>query len=203
MPSEIVLLSGEAEAEHPPAVLAGHNPALTIVCPESKADLEAACLDAGPPPGGGRRLIAFCTGIIVPAAVLDALDGPAYNFHPGPPTYPGAHAASFAVYDGAERFGVTAHVMEKSVDSGAIVGVRWFDVPVGARYLDLEIAAYRELFHLFLELAPHLANDDRPLTPVDEAWGTRKTTNKEFESMKTITPEMDEDEIKRRWRAFG
>jgi len=203
MPSEIVLLSGETESEHLPAVLTGHNPALTVICPETKADLEAACLNAGPPHGGGRRLIAFCTGIIVPAAVLDALDGPAYNFHPGPPTYPGVHAASFAIYDGAERFGATAHVMEKSVDSGAIVGVRWFEVPDKARYVDLEMAAYRELFQLFLELAPHLAIDDRPLGPVDEVWGARKTTKKEFEAMKQITPEMDEDEIKRRWRAFG
>jgi len=203
MPSEIVLLSGEAEAEHLPAVLKGHNPALSVICVESKADLEAACLDAGPPPDGKRRLIAFCTGIIVPAAVLDAFDGPAYNFHPGPPSYPGAHAASFAIYDGAERFGATAHVMEKSVDSGAIVGVRWFDVPEKARYVELELAAYRELFQLFLELAPHLACDDQPLAPVDEPWGKRKTTKKEFEAMKRITAEMDEDEIKRRWRAFG
>jgi len=203
MPSEIVLLSGEAEAEHLPAVLTGHNPDLTVVCTETKADLEAVCLEAGPPPDGGRRLIAFCTGIIVPAAVLDALDGPAYNFHPGPPTYPGAHAASFAIYDGAEHFGVTAHVMEKTVDSGAIVGVRWFDVPDKARFVDLELAAYRELFQLFLELASHLASDDRPLARLDEIWGTRKTTKREFEAMKQITPEMDEDEIKRRWRAFG
>ena len=92
-----------------------------------------------------RRLIAFCTSVIVPAEVLDAVMAPAYNFHPGPPTYPGSHVASFAIYDGADMFGATAHEMAAKVDSGPIVGVEWFQVPDGLRFTDLEINAFDAL----------------------------------------------------------
>ncbi|HIM24292.1 MAG TPA: hypothetical protein EYM29_01570, partial [Rhodospirillales bacterium] len=45
---------------------------------------------------GVRRLIAFSTSVIVPKAILDGLETPAYNFHPSPPTYPGSHATNFS-----------------------------------------------------------------------------------------------------------
>ena len=92
--------------------------------------------------GGVRRLTAFLTSVIVPKAILDGLEIPAYNFHPGPSTYPGSHAASFALYDGVEHFGATAHVMEEKVDCGPIVAAEWFVVPEGARLMDLELKPY-------------------------------------------------------------
>ena len=67
------------------------------------------------------RLISFGSGVIVPAAVLARLSGTAYNFHPGPPAYPGIFPSVFALYDGATRFGVTLHEMKPEVDSGPIV----------------------------------------------------------------------------------
>jgi len=200
MPSEIVLLTGEAEAPHLEEILRRHNPALNVVPAYTADDLKAACLET---PAAMRRLIAFCTSVIVPAAVLEAVDGPAYNFHPGPPTYPGNHVASFAIYDGAEMFGVTAHEMAAKVDSGAIVAVDWFGVPDGIRFVDLEIKAYRALVQLFLGLAEHLATDDTPLAPLDMEWSERVTTSKDYERMRQIDETMSEAEIKLRFRAFG
>ena len=122
MPEEIILLTGEVEGPHFRAMLENANPALKVVHAETVAALGDAC--AAPPPGGGaRRLVAFSTHIIVPGPILDGLSAPAYNFHPGPPTYPGSHAASFAIYEGAEHFGATAHVMDHQVDCGPIVAV--------------------------------------------------------------------------------
>ena len=76
MPEEIILLTGEVEGPHFHAILESCNPDLTVVHAETDEQLEAACLK--PPPGGGiRRLIAFSTAVIVPAAVLQELPGPA------------------------------------------------------------------------------------------------------------------------------
>ena len=86
---------------------------------------------------GVRRLIVFSTSVIVTKAILDGLETPAYNFHPGPSPYPDSHAASFALYDGVEHFGATAHVMEEKVDCGPIVAAEWLVVPEKARFLDL------------------------------------------------------------------
>ena len=77
----------------------------------------------------GTRLISMLTDVIVPENILSGLDGPAYNFHPGPPEYPGSHAASFAVYYDADGFGVTLHEMAAQVDSGPIIEVRRYDMP--------------------------------------------------------------------------
>jgi methionyl-tRNA formyltransferase len=202
MPEEIVLLTGEVEGPHFRAILQGLNPALVVHHARMLAELENIC--ASPPPKGGlRRLIAFSTDVIVPKALLDGLGAPAYNFHLGPPTYPGSRAASFAIYEGAEKFGATVHEMAASVDSGPIIAVEWFDMPAKARFLDLELMTYRLSAKLFNDLAPRLATSDDPLPPIGVQWSGKKHTNAEFRKMKELVADMDESEIRRRYRAFG
>lgn len=203
MLNEIVLLTGGVEGPHLAMVLANHNPDLSIICVETVSELETACISPETELASARRLIAYCTNVIVPTSVLDAVMTPAYNFHPGPPTYPGAHAASFAIYEDARLFGVSAHVMERSVDSGAIVGVDWFDVPENLRFMDLELLAYGQLLNLFNRLAPWMATNEEPLPALEMVWGERKTTSADFERMKEFSADMSEEEIKLRWRAFG
>jgi len=84
------------------------------------------------------RLVTYCYGTIVPGKLLDALPGPSYNFHPGPPTYPGNHVAGFALYEG----GATAHIMTPRVDEGAIIGTEIFDIPKYCEFEMLEIMTY-------------------------------------------------------------
>src|ERR1700743_1186237 len=113
----IVLLTGPVEQAVLASALRGHNPQLTIypvTTPEHLAALDATILRRA-------RLIAFSSPVIVPPAVLSALGYGAYNFHPGPPDYPGWAPAHFALYEGASEFGATAHAMAARVDSGPIV----------------------------------------------------------------------------------
>jgi len=202
MLEEVVILTGDVEGPHFRVMLESCNPHLVFVHVQTLEELIAAF--QRPPAGGGaRRLIAFSTSVIVPSSILDGLAIPAYNFHPGPPTYPGSHAASFALYNGAEHFGATAHVMEEKVDCGAIVAAEWFVVPEKARFLDLEIKTYELLLQMFADLVPHLATSDKPLAVLDAQWSGKKHTNAEFEAMKEIKVDMEEAEISLRFRAFG
>lgn len=202
MPEEVVLLTGEVEGPHFRAILQSVNWSLIVHHAETLETLTAIC--AAPPQGGGlRRLVAFSTGVVVPKAILECLRTPAYNFHPGPPTYPGSHAASFAVYEGAERFGATVHEMTAKVDSGPIVAVEWFEMPANVRFMDLELATYKVLLKLFTDLAPTLATSDAPLPRIDVNWSGRRRTKAEFEKMKVLEADMDEAEIRLRYRAFG
>ncbi len=207
MPNEIVLLTGGVEGPHLANVLVELNPRLFVACVETLDQLRDACLspapDGHPEAGFQRRLIAYCTDVIVPPEILGCVASPAYNFHPGPPAYPGTGVANFAIYDGARTFGVCAHEMEASVDSGTIVGVDEFDIPENIRFMDLELLAYKQLFVLFVRLAPDLACSDQPLAGIDAEWGSRKTTKADLQRMQTVTAEMSEDEIRLRWRAFG
>ena len=143
------------------------NPALDVVHVETRTDLERAVAA----PEGAARLIAFCTSVIIPALVLERLPGRAYNFHPGPPEYRGAHPAVFATHEGARNFGATAHEVVAEVDAGAIVGLERFDVPAGTGREALDALAYGALVRLFHALAPRIARDMRPLAPLEGiAW---------------------------------
>lgn len=201
MLAEIILLTGEVEGPHLGDMLKGANPSLRVTHVQNADQIAAAC--QAPPENGRRRLIGFCTPVIVPADILRTLDGQAYNFHPGPPTYPGTHPASFALYEDAARYGVTVHEMAEKVDSGMIVAVDWFDMPPDLRFTDLEMHAFKAAVKMFSAMAARLALDESPLPPSGERWSGRASTRKAFERMREVTDDMDEAEIIRRFRAFG
>lgn len=203
MSTPILLLTGPEEAPFLEAKLRAVGKNITVDFAHSKAMLQQASQRSLFQEAPYSRLIAFCTNVVVPEDVLRIFQGGCYNFHPGSPEYPGSNAASFAIYDQVERYGVTAHEMEASVDSGAIVGVERFAVPSDCRFMDLEILAYQNLLTLFDKLSPQLVKTSLPLPQLPIRWGVHKKTQKDFDHMKTVTADMDEDEIRLRWRAFG
>ncbi len=196
---EIVLLTGSREAPHLTAFLKRQNPALVVTHVETRADLVCAFH----PPRPGARLIAFCTSSVVPADVLETFEGLAYNFHPGPPTYPGRHPASFAIYEGAGRFGVTAHQMLPRVDSGPIVGVEGFDMPAVPRLSQIEQLSFEAAIRLFMRLGPLLATSLTPLPHSGEQWSGWKSRQSDFDRMCALPPDIGADELERRIRAFA
>lgn len=144
-------------------------------------------------------LIGFNTGVIVPANLLMAIDL-AFNFHGAPPEYPGRDPHHWAVYDGAEEYGATAHWMWPSVDAGPIIGTIRFGVapsndPQVYRRLGEDAAAM-----LFRSLAARISDHGAPSLPV--AWGRNKRSRRGLISMLDFR-ELDAQEIARRKRAFA
>ena len=149
----IILVTGPDEQVALSAALRGRNPQLAIrpiTAVEQFTALEADEL-------ARSRLIAFATPMIVPAQVLDGLGFCAYNFHPGPPRYPGWAPAHFALYERASEFGATAHVVVEKVDAGPIVSAVRFPIPPQIDAAGLEGLAYGHLARMFRNLAEPLA----------------------------------------------
>jgi methionyl-tRNA formyltransferase len=175
----VILLTGPSEQAALSALLLGHNPGLSI-----RAIGTQEALDALAPELLARaRLIGFATPVLVPARILAALGYGAYNFHPGPPEYPGWMPSHFAIHDRASCFGVTAHVMSEQVDAGPIVGVERFAVPPDASVQALEELAYLHLARLLWKLAAALATQSEPLGQLAVHWSGRKTTRRMYEAM--------------------
>src|ERR1700759_885346 len=149
----IILLSGEAERSVLPHALLGHNPYLKVIPVRNILDLTALNSELL----RRSRLIAFVTPVIVPVSILNRLGSGAFNFHPGPPSYPGWAPAHFALYNRETEFGATAHVMVEQVDAGPIVDVALFPIPANISVLGLEGLAYAHLAHLFWRMAGSLA----------------------------------------------
>ncbi len=199
MPSSILLLCPPTDGRHLATALSLHNPRLRLTAVSTLEELETAAANAG----AETRLIAFLTPIVVPLAILDRLARPAYNFHPGPPAYPGKHPIAFALYDGAERYGATAHEMLARADSGSIVGMVEFPIPSGAPPSWLKDQAYAATIRLFLMLSQALATRDDPLPRTTLIWGERRCSQRAFDAMRELPPGIDQTEFERRIRAFN
>jgi methionyl-tRNA formyltransferase len=199
MLEQIVLLTAQPQQQLAlTELLKAYNPRLRFHCVLNAEELLAI------PPETLRnaRLIAFTTGIIVPPVILAALGHGAYNFHPGPPEYPGWAPAHFALYEGARTFGATAHLMVERVDAGPIVGVESFVVPDNIEIRELEQIAFIRLAYLYWRLAKELATRSEALPSLPIAWSGSKSTKGDYRSMCQIPTDISEAELKLRVRAF-
>lgn len=195
----IILLTGPAEHSVFTTLLRGHNPALNVVPVFTAADLAAI----EPTWLRRARLISFTTDVIVPGAILDQLGHGAYNFHPGPPSYPGWAPAHFALYERAEDFGCTMHRMIERVDAGPIVEVEVFAIPPGTSVSGLEEMAYTRLVQMFWRMARVLATQPTPLIERAIRWSGTRHSRKAYESICNIPLTISPDELKHRAEVFG
>jgi methionyl-tRNA formyltransferase len=195
----IVLLTGPVEQVALASVLRGHNPQLVIYPVATSENLAALGTDIL----RRARLIAFSSPVIVPPSVLAALGHGAYNFHPGPPEFPGWAPAHFALYEGATEFGATAHAMTARVDSGPIIDVARFTIPANIGVLALEGLAYAHLAQLYWKLAKRLATDSAPLPAGALSWGAKKSSRRAYQAICQIPLDISKDELERRLKIFG
>lgn len=150
----------------------------------------------------GHYVISYLSRWVVPPAVLERARIAALNFHPAPPEYPGIGCNNFALYDGAEEFGVTCHHMARRVDSGAIIAVKRFPLYPGDDVNSLLRRTYHYQLQLFYDIADLILNQ-KPLPVSDSKWARRAITRQEFEALFEITCDMPAEEVERRIRAVS
>jgi methionyl-tRNA formyltransferase len=189
----ILLLTGEAERPVLAEALRRAEPGIRVVGVGSVGEL--------PDDLSSARLVAFVFPHIVPKDALERLGYGAYNFHPGPPEYPGWLPAAFALYDGVGEFGATLHEMTAKVDSGTICDVERFAVPTECDLQGLEALAYSACLRLFERWGEALVSPLRP-PRLPLAWGMRKCTRKAFAELCRIPDGASDEEVRRRRRAF-
>jgi methionyl-tRNA formyltransferase len=195
----IILLAGVVERPVLRSLLLGHNPLLKVIAVETRDDLAALSADQL----ARARLVAFVTPEIVPASILARLGYGAFNFHPGPPAYPGWAPSHFALYDQATEFGATAHVMVEQVDAGPIIDVALFPIPANISVLGLEGLAYAHLALLFWRMAKSLATDREPPPTRPMQWGATKYSRRAYRAICDIPLDISKPELDRRIKVFG
>ena len=200
VPDRLGLLCNEVlDANFLTAILYMVRPELKVDVLLSRNDLDAWAPSITPE----TRLVAFCSSVVVSAEILGKFAGPAYNFHPGPPEYPGKHPAAFALYDGATTFGATLHEMALPVDSGPIAGILQFPVPLGSPYLWLMARTHQAALHLFLQSVVALARSSEPLNRLPISWGPRRCGQKALDESCRLPFDITKDELERRQNSFG
>ncbi len=146
-------------------------------------------------------LFSYLSPVIVPERILQSIRRAAINFHPAPPDWPGIGSASFALYEGDETFGVTAHLMTSTVDSGPIVrSMRFPIVPeddcetLWGRALDFSL-------FLFYDVLGHAAHTGQA-QPCGDQWKRSAVRRAEFEKWMRVMPSDSSDEVRRKVRAL-
>jgi len=196
---DILLLAEGHDLPGLTEILKRQNPAVTVTGVSNLEDLMVATENPSPE----LRLVCFCTGVIVPGAVLGRLSGPSYNFHPGPPDFRGIYPAVFAIYNAAQQFGATAHEITETIDGGAIVGLDLVDLSPEIDRLNLEALSRQLVTGLFVSLASQLIGYDEPLPLLDTNWSGPIWTRKDFEALCVLPDDVSMEEFERRYRALG
>ena len=195
----IVLLCDEVDRRNLTLLLKRHRPSLKVVPAGNLAQLSALSATAL----AQARLVSFASSLVVPAAVLEGLGYGAYNFHPGPPGYPGRHAESFALYERARVYGATAHRMVEKVDAGPIIDLELFDLPPDTTIEQLSELTFAALVRLFWRQAEALATRPEPPPELPIPWSGAKSSRQRYAEMCEIPPDIGRDELIRRVAAFG
>lgn len=145
-------------------------------------------------------VLSYLSPWIVPQTVLAQARRSAINFHPGPPEYPGIGCTNFAIYHDAKEYGVTCHHMAASVDSGKIIMVKRFPLYPDDSVYSLTERCYDHIYLVFEEIWAGLVQD-RPLPQSKESWKRKPYRRSELNELCRLTPEMSDEEVRRRVRA--
>ena len=144
-------------------------------------------------------IFSFLSPWIIPKALLMNA-GLAINWHPGSCEYPGTGCYNFALYEGAEEFGITCHHMAPQVDTGDIIEEFRFPVLENDTVETLKLRTMINLLFSFQGVMTDIAKNKKlPLSQVN--WTRKPFTRKDLEELRVIRPDMNSDEVQRRIRA--
>ena len=145
-------------------------------------------------------IISYISPWIVPKSILKTAKKWNINFHPGSPDYPGIGCFNFALFDSANEFGATAHIMNPKVDSGKIIGVERFKISINETVETLSIKTYNAQLSLYKAIISYIIEKDQ-LPICEEKWTRKPYKRKELESLSRIHLKMSNKQIDKRIRA--
>jgi methionyl-tRNA formyltransferase len=92
-----------------------------------------------------------------------------FNLHPGPlPRFAGLNAPSWAIYEGATRYGCSLHWMTPEVDAGPVAYAASFEVDPRETGLSLSLKCVRHGLRLLERLLADASTPDRTAIPAHE-----------------------------------
>jgi methionyl-tRNA formyltransferase len=198
MLESIIVISPKHFHDHLAGTLRAAKENLTVYCVDSLIELMLLDKDLH----AKSRLISFLNSVIVPAFTLKKMKFGAINFHPGTPCHPGYAPYSFALYEGAQRHGITVHEMVEKVDAGRILALDFFAIELETKQAQLVNLCIESSKQLLAKLAPILVRETLP-PYIDYAWGPHKFKRAQFAEYCALPADISKTELQRRIRAFG
>lgn len=149
-------------------------------------------------------VISYMYRFLVKEDICNLAKKGAINFHAAPlPRYGGWAFYNLAILENVEEYGCTCHYMSNDFDAGALLKVRKFKVDIAQETaISLERRTQIEMIKLFNDFCELVENDE--ILPHEEQNSNemRYLSFKEFEKLKKIPIDADEEIVQRYARAF-
>lgn len=138
----------------------------------------------------------------IPKALIDLPRLGCINFHPAPlPEYRGWGVYNFGVYEQVDSWGVSAHFVDESFDTGDLILVRRFSVdPDTETAISLSRKSQPHLVALLNEVMDMVSRDGS--LPREPQGPGRYFSREVTEQLRRIQPDDTPDQIARKIRAF-
>lgn len=151
----------------------------------------------------GDYIFCFRSLFIVPEEIIKNAKIAAINFHPGPPEYPGSGCINFALFEESRNFGVTAHLMNKKIDSGKILSLKRFPILKSDDISTLLKKTHKELFLLFKKIINNLDIDGQNFIKEslyknrNESWSGKSRKIEELDKVQKINMNITKSELEK------
>jgi len=145
-------------------------------------------------------VISFLSPWIIPAHVLNA-SKLSINFHPGSCNYPGIGCYNFALYEEAAKFGPVCHHMLPAVDTGEVIREDLFPLFSRDSVETLKLRTMVVMLAMFHDIIVMMA-EGKALPVNSRQWSRKAFTRKQLNALCEITPDMNDEEKRRRIRAM-
>ena len=155
----------------------------------------------------GDYIFCFRSLFILPKYLIDRARIASINFHPAPTEYPGSGCLNFALYDNADNYGVTAHLMNEKVDNGKILECRRFPIVKSDTVDSLLARTHLELLELFYDVTAGIRIhgvkyiEEKLLESAHEHWNGEARKLSELNKLKIINIHATKHEMERVIRA--
>ena len=147
-------------------------------------------------------LISFLNSIYIDKNVRKKIKVGSFNFHPGPPEYPGFGCYNFALLDKVNFYGSTVHVINDKFDNGKIINVNKFKISYKKLNLEKLIAmTHRSIIRQAKDFINNILNE-KLKTNVSFKWKKKAYTKKEFDIAREIKLNDSRENILKKIKAF-
>ncbi len=147
-------------------------------------------------------LISFLNPHYIKNKVRNRIRFNSFNFHPGPPEYPGFGCYNFALLDEVNFYGSTIHLINDKFDNGKIINVKKFKIS----YKKMNLERLIELTHKNIIKQAKKFIDDVIKNKIKVnhkfKWKKKAYTKKEFESAREIKLYDSKRNILKKLKAF-
>ena len=148
-------------------------------------------------------LISFLNPLYIGKSVRKKISINSFNFHPGPPEYPGFGCYNFALLDKINSYGSTVHVVNNNFDEGEIIDVKRFKIS----YKNCTLEKLIKMTHqnILLQAKRFIINIHKKQQQSNKnfKWKRKAYTKKEFEIARKINLTDSKSTILKKIKAFS